>query len=303
MNKKQLTALIKTEKEKNKDLVILAHNYQKPEILEIADYVGDSLDLSRKASVIKENTIVFCGVRFMAETAKILSPQKTVLLPASGATCPMACMITAENVLELKTLHPKAKVVCYVNSTAEVKAVSDACCTSSNALSVVNNIDAEEIIFIPDKNLGAYCQRFTSKKIILWNGFCYVHNSMSLQKLLRIKKVHPRALVLAHPECGKEIIDSADHVLSTNGMLELASKAREKDFIIATETGLLYRLRKENPSKHFYALDSADYCYNMKKTSLLDVYLCLKKRRTIIVLDDEIMKRARLSLQEMLKYA
>ncbi len=301
MNKEELKyRILKLKKEKN--AIILAHNYQKPDIMEIADFIGDSLDLSRKAAEAKEKLIVFCGVRFMAETAKILAPEKMVLLPAQDAGCPMASMINARQVLELKAQYPNAKTVCYVNSTAEVKAVVDVCCTSANALSIVKNIEAEEIIFVPDENLGAYCQRFTQKRIILWKGHCYVHNNIKKSQMEEAIAKYPKAVILVHPECKAEVIDMAHEVLSTNNMLKFVKKSKEKDFIVGTEVGLIYRMAKENPGKNFFPINDDIFCYNMKKTNLMDVYYSLEKEKTKIELSSEIISAAKKSLEVMLKY-
>jgi len=270
MLKKDLVANINKLK-KERHAVLLVHNYQRPEIQEIADYLGDSLDLARKAVKSDAECIVFCGVRFMAETAKILSPDKTVLLPQNDAGCPMADMVTAEDVSELRKKHPKAAVVAYVNSSAEVKAEVDVCCTSSNAIEVIKNINSDEIIFVPDKNLGSYCQRFTKKKIILWTGHCYVHARISADEVRRAKNAMPEAVLMVHPECNPEVIDLADEILSTNGMMTFVRDSKEKKFIVGTEVGLIDRLKREYPDKEFYAAGSVKTCFNMKKITLQDV--------------------------------
>ncbi|MCJ7472413.1 MAG: quinolinate synthase NadA, partial [Actinobacteria bacterium] len=272
--------IAKLKKEKN--AVILVHNYQRPEIQDIADFLGDSLELAREAAKTDARIIVFCGVRFMAETAKILSPKKTVLLPRKEAGCPMADMITAEDLRRLKKNYPDAKVVSYVNTNADVKAESDICCTSANAVKVVKNISAKRIIFTPDKNLAAYCQRFTDKEIIPWNGCCYVHERITEKEVRLAKEKFPDALLLVHPECNPSVIELADEVLSTSGMLNFAKKSDKKRFLIGTEEGLIYRLKKENPGKKFYAAGTAKMCRNMKLTTLNDVYLSLKEERYAI---------------------
>lgn len=291
-----------TKLKKEKDAIILVHNYQRPEIQDIADFLGDSLGLAKQAAETKARIIVFCGVRFMAETAKILSPEKIVLLPRKEAGCPMADMITAEDLRSLKKKHPDAKVVSYVNTSAEVKAESDVCCTSANAIKVVKNICTEKIIFTPDKNLAAYCQRFTDKEIIPWNGYCHVHERITKEEVLLAKEKFPDALLLVHPECKPSVIDLADEVLSTSGMLSFAKKSDKKRFLIGTEEGLIYRLKKENPGKEFYTAGTAKMCRNMKLTTLNDVYLSLKEERYPIELAEGIIKSAQKTLTEMLKY-
>lgn len=288
---------------KKKNAIIMAHNYQRPEIQEIADFLGDSLQLAREAAKTDARIIVFCGVGFMAETAKILSPEKTVLLPVKEATCPMADMITGKELKKLKERYPKAKVVSYVNTNADVKAESDVCCTSANAVKVVQGIDAEEIIFVPDKNLASYCQRFTNKKIIPWDGYCYVHERITKEEVLQAKEKFPDALLMVHPECNPAVIDIADEVLSTGQMVEFAKKSDKKRFLIGTEEGLIYRLKRENPEKEFYAAGSPKTCRDMKLTTLNDVYLALLEERFAIEMPEEIIKLAGNALEEMLKYS
>ena len=290
--------IAKLKKEKN--AVILVHNYQRPEIQDIADFLGDSLELAREAAKTDARIIVFCGVRFMAETAKILSPEKTVLLPRKEAGCPMADMITAEDLRRLRKNHPDAKVVSYVNTNADIKAESDICCTSANAVKVVKNISAKRIIFTPDKNLAAYCQRFTDKEIIPWNGYCYVHERITEKEVRLAKEKFPDALLLVHPECNPSVIELADEVLSTSGMLNFAKKSDKKRFLIGTEEGLIYRLKKENPGKKFYAAGTAKMCRNMKLTTLNDVYLSLKEERYAIELPEGIIESAGKTLTAML---
>ncbi len=285
-----------------KNAVILVHNYQRGEIQDIADYLGDSLGLSQQAKSTKADIIVFCGVRFMAETAKILSPEKKVLLPRDNAGCPMANMVTPQDVLALREKYPRAKVVSYVNTNADVKAVSDVCCTSANAVEVVKNIDSDEIIFVPDRNLGSYVKRFTDKKMILWDGFCYVHDRISKEEVLSAKKRFPEALLLVHPECRPEVIDVADEVLSTSGMLKFTKKSSAKSFLIGTEEGILYGLKKQNPEKVFYNVGTPRVCSDMKLTHLKDVYVALKEEKNEIILPEDIISAAKKSLEEMLRY-
>ena len=285
-----------------KDAVILVHNYQRSEIQDIADFLGDSLALSRQAEELTCKMIVFCGVRFMAETAKIISPDKVVLLPRKEAGCPMANMITKEELQKMKIKYPEARVVSYVNTTAEIKAESDVCCTSANAIAVVQNIDAERVIFIPDKNLANYVSRFTDKEVIPHNGYCYVHDRIRAEDIKKAKEIHPDAVIFVHPECPPEVIELADEVASTGGMLKLARASEARKFIIGTEKGLIYRLKKENPEKEFFAAGPALICHDMKLTRLEDVYLSLKEERYKVEIEDNIAKRARKALNEMLRY-
>jgi quinolinate synthase len=290
-----------TKLKKEKNAIVLVHNYQRPEIQNIADSVGDSLGLAREAAKTDARIIVFCGVRFMAETAKILSPKKMVLLPRKEAGCPMADMITAEDLRKLKEKHADAKVVSYVNTNADVKAESDICCTSANAIEVVRNVKAERIIFTPDKNLAAYCERFVDKEIIPWNGYCYVHEKIRKEEVRLAKEKFPDALLLVHPECNPSVIDLADEVLSTSGMLDFAKKSDKKRFLIGTEEGLIYRLKKENPGKKFYTAGTAKMCRNMKLTTLNDVYFSLKEERYAIELPEGVIKSAGKTLKAMLR--
>jgi len=299
MDYRQLAAEINRLKiEKN--AIILVHNYQIGPIQDIADYLGDSLGLARQAAETDNPLIIFCGVRFMAETAKILSPNKKVLLPRKEAGCPMADMADVETLKQIKSQHPNAKVVTYVNSTAEVKAESDVCCTSANAVEIVQNLSADEIIFTPDKNLAAYVQRFTDKKINLWDGFCYVHDRFSRKEVEQARKNHPDGLLMVHPECRPEVIDLADEVLSTGGMVKIARTSNQKKFLVATEDGMLYRLKKENPDKEFLSVGSVKMCSGMKITRLEDVYTALAEEKYEISLPEKVMDRARTSLERML---
>lgn len=287
---------------KKKDALILVHNYQRDEVQDVADFLGDSLGLSREAEKTSCKMIVFCGVHFMAETAKILSPDKLVLLSRKEAGCPMADMITKEKLEKLKAKYPEAKVVSYVNTTAKIKAESDVCCTSANAVKVVQNINAERIIFIPDRNLASYVSRFTDKEIIPYDGYCYVHNRIRAEEIKKAKEIHPDAVVIVHPECRPEVIDIADEVASTSGMVNFVRKSKARKFIIGTEEGLLYRLKKENPGKQFYTGGAALMCHNMKLTKLEDVYFSLKEERYKVEVSADIIGRARRALDEMLKY-
>ncbi len=289
---------------KQKKGLILSHLYQEDEIQELADFTGDSLELSQKAATAEAEVLIFCGVRFMAETAKILSPQKTVLIPVEEAGCPLADMIEAQDVMVMKEKHPKAAVVCYVNSSAEVKAISDYCCTSSNAAKIVRNIPEEEIIFVPDKNLGSFvAKQVPEKRIILWEGFCPTHNRVTGEDVDNIKKIYPQALLLVHPECRKDVYERADFVGSTSAILKYAKESNAWTMIIGTEKGSLYRLKKENPEKEFVLLSSSMICPDMKKISLDDVYRVLSTMENKVEIDDNIRKRASLALNKMLQYS
>jgi quinolinate synthase len=302
VQQKDLTRKIAELKEKKK-AIILAHNYQLPQIQDTADFLGDSLELSKISKGLKENLIVFCGVRFMAETAKILSAKKKVILPAEDAGCPLADTITVESLKRLKNANPGAPVVSYVNTSAEIKAESDVCCTSANAVSVVKNIASKKVIFVPDQNLGRWVQVHNpSKEIINWPGYCYVHQLFNLSDIESARKNFPGAEILVHPECRPEVQDNADFVLSTSGMLKRAKESAAKVIVVATEEGLIYRLKKENPDKRFYSLGNARICLNMKKTTLGDLYRALEEEKIEITLDKQIIAKAKRALEEMVKY-
>jgi len=286
---------------KERNAVILAHNYQRDEIQEIADICGDSLGLSRQAATTEADVIVFCGVHFMAESAAILSPQKIVLLPVEEAGCPMADMIDLPRLRALKAKHPDAVVVTYVNSSAEIKAESDVCCTSANAVNVANSIDAGKIIFTPDQNLALYVARFTDKEIIPYDGFCPTHYLIDAGAIRRAKQEHPGAKVVVHPECLPEVIDMADHVCSTSGMYKYAKASDADEFIIGTEMGILYRLRKENPGKKFYLPSKHILCPNMKMTTLDWLAQSLRYMRYKVEVPEEVGRRARKALDRMLE--
>ncbi len=284
----------------NKNACLLAHNYQPPEIQDIADFTGDSLELSRKAANCDADVIVFCGVLFMAETASMLSPQRTVLLPEKDAGCPMADMITAEKLAELKEKYPDAVVVCYVNSSAEVKAISDYCCTSSNAVDVVNSIDADkQILFVPDKNLGQFVKERTSRDIVLWPGYCPTHIFATAEDVKKIQAAHSAAITLAHPECPTPVRACADELLSTGQMLKFVKNSDETEFIIATEIGIIHTLKKQNPEKTFYPASEKFICPNMKKITLEKVLFALEDNKYIIKVPDDIAAKARKSLDRM----
>jgi quinolinate synthase len=283
-----------------RNAIILAHNYQRPEVQDIADITGDSLELARAAAAMDGDIIVFCGVDFMAETAAILAPEKTVLLPAIDACCPMAGMVTAEELRFARTRHPDAAVVCYVNTTADVKAESDICCTSANAVTVVNAVPEDEVIFVPDKNLGRYAARFTKKTVLPWEGFCLVHDRYTPADVALAKQAHPDAVVLVHPECRPEVIDCADHVASTSGIVSHVKNAPGTGFIIGTEIGILHRLAKECPGKRCYPLSDKAVCVNMKKTDLVKVRDALVTLRPRIAVPEEVAGRARVAIERML---
>ncbi len=280
--------------------VLLAHNYMRDEVQEIADITGDSLALSQEAAKTTAQVIVFCGVHFMAESAAILAPDKTVLLPRLDAGCPMADMITAEGLRSLKARLPGVPVVTYVNSTAAVKAESDICCTSANALKVVDSLPESEIIFAPDRNLGRYVARFSDKKCHFWDGFCPTHERLKPDAVRRLKDEHPDALFLCHPECSPEVVDLADHVCSTTGMYDWCRDSDARRIIIGTEAGILYRLRRENPDKEFILASPALFCPNMKLTSLEDIAASLRSLTPVVTVAEEIRLPARRALERML---
>ncbi|HHW30611.1 MAG TPA: quinolinate synthase NadA [Clostridiaceae bacterium] len=290
------------ELKKEREAVIVAHNYQVDDVQEIADMVGDSFALSKYCAGSTAKVIVFCGVHFMAESAKILSPEKTVLLPEIDAGCPMADMVTADELREKKKLYPNAAVVCYINSSAEVKAESDVCCTSSNAVKIVKAVKEEEIIFVPDKNLGCYISKIVpEKKIVLWEGFCVTHNRAKVDDVKKARLAHPDAILLVHPECSPEVVEMADFVGSTKQIIDYAKNSHHKKFIIGTEMGVLYNLKNSNPDKTFYLLSPGFICPNMKKTSLLSVYNALSENKYKIELNENIRQKAEKALARMLE--
>lgn len=287
---------------KERNAVILAHNYQPGEIQDIADYSGDSLGLSVEASRTEADVIVFCGVMFMAETAKILSPDKTVLIPERRAGCPMADMISAEELRRLKKENPGSLVVCYVNSTAEVKAESDYCCTSSNAVALVNALpEDKKIIFVPDSHLGHYVKEMTGRDVILYPGYCPTHQMMSTDEIKRARGLYPDAVVLAHPECSEPVKELADQLLSTGQMLKYAKENDAKRFIIATEKGIIHTLKKENPDKEFIEASERAICPNMKKISIDKLLASLEDMRYEVTVPEEISRRARIALDRMIE--
>jgi len=311
---------------KDLNAIILAHNYQRPEVQDIADITGDSLELSRAAAKTDHRVIVFCGVHFMAESASILSPDKTVLLPEITAGCPMADMVTVKGprktrrefytdklgiafefadeftLLDMKKKYPGVPVVAYVNTSAAVKAESDICCTSSNVVKVVNSLKEDTVICIPDRNLSAYAAKRTKKKIITWDGFCNVHQGhLDIEDVNKARRDHPDAVLVVHPECPPEIQDLADQIASTSGMLKFCKESNHKEFIIGTEEGLLHRLRKENPDKKFFIVSNEMVCPNMKRTKLESVLLAMEKMQYVIKVPEDIRIPAKRALDRMLQ--
>lgn len=290
----------KLKKEKN--ALILAHYYQAPEVQDIADAVGDSFALAKMAKETSADIIVFCGVHFMAESAKLLNPQKKVLLPELSAGCPMAEMVTRQEVLELKQAYPQAKVCTYVNSTADVKAVSDICVTSSNAVKIVRALDAQEVIFVPDQNLGRYvAEQVPEKKVILHHGYCATHHRISLQILQDAKAAYPDYLVVTHPECQRDVVEASDYVGSTLQIIQYITASKHQKFLVCTEEGVLHEIKKQNPHKDVVLLSNLLRCPNMKKTTLASVYRVLQEECNEIVFDEAFIAQARKPLDEMLK--
>lgn len=293
------------ELKEEKDVVLLVHNYQRPEIQDVADFLGDSFGLSLDAKKAEQENIVFCGVDFMAESAKILNPNKRVVHPIVKphllARCPMAAMVDAESLRLLKEKHPDASVVSYVNTSAEVKALSDYCCTSANAVNVVKSVPEKKVIFVPDQNLGLYVQRFVKdKEMILWPGYCRTHVWISLDDLRELKKAHPDAKVMVHPECVPEVIDFADHVASTEGMVRYVASSNSKEFIVGTEKELAYRLKKKNPEKEFYTTKKA-VCPNMKQIKIENVVSSMESLQPEVKLKKDIIEKARIPLERMME--
>ncbi len=300
MSQEQLNKEIQRLK-KEKNALILAHTYQNDEVQEIADFIGDSLELSRLAAETSHPALVFCGVHFMAESAALLSPEKTVILPVAEAGCPMAEMADAETVKEWRAKYPKAAVVAYVNTSAAVKAVSDICCTSANALKVIRSLPQEEVIFLPDCNLGSYiAARVPEKKFHLWPGFCRTHHQVTVAEVKQVKKAHPETKLLIHPECRPEVSALADYVGSTKQIVEQVGKMDASTFIIGTEMGIIHGLKKRYPEKKFYLLTPRLVCPNMKKTTLRDVVTALRTLQPVITVPEPIRSQARLSLERML---
>jgi quinolinate synthase len=279
--------------------VILVHNYQRREVQAIADYLGDSLGLARQAAASPAEVIVFCGVHFMAETANILSPGKVTLLPEPEAGCPLADTITAADVRRLREEHPGATVVTYVNSSAEVKAESDYCCTSGNAVQVVQAVGEGEIVFAPDRNLGLYVQRVTGRELIIWDGCCPIHDRITREQIISLRESHPGAPFVAHPECREEVLDLADEVASTQGIYDFARRSPAREVIVGSEAGMLYRLEKENPGKAFFFPSSDALCPDMKLITLSKVARSLRTLEPRVAVPEDIRSRALLAVERM----
>ena len=286
---------------KKRNAVILTHNYQLGEIQDMADFVGDSLELSQKAAETGADVIVFCGVQFMAETASILCPDKVVLLPDIKSGCLMADMITVERLRAKKKEHPQAVVVCYVNSTAEVKAESDVCCTSANAIRIVESLDAQEILFIPDQYLGHYISARTGKKMILWPGFCPTHVRIRPERIKELRQEYPQAKVVVHPECTPEVIALADEVLSTGGMCRYAQRGEVREMVVGTEIGIIHRLKRENPGKRFIPVSEQAICPDMKLITLEKVLWSLEEMSPEVKVPEAIQLRAKAAVDRMLE--
>lgn len=299
-NEMLIEEILKLKEERG--ALVLAHYYQRLEIQKCADFVGDSFELAKRAKEAENNLIVFCGVRFMGESAKILNPTKKVLMPRPDAGCQMADMVTASKLRELKGQYPKAAVVCYVNSSAETKAESDICCTSSNAVRVCESLDTNEIIFVPDKNLGAYVAgKLPDKMFHFYYGYCPVHRNITRDEALKAKKQHPNARLLVHPECEKEVVDLADYVGSTSGIIREAESSTAEEFIIGTEYGVVERLTEYNPGKKFYLLSPKLVCINMKYTSLINLRDCLRDEIGEIDMPEELRLKAFTPLDRMMR--
>lgn len=287
------------ELKRQRNAVILVHNYQRPEMFRIADYIGDSLGLSVKAAETDADVILFCGVKFMAETAKILSPKKTVLLPTLDAGCSLADMATVEKLEEVKKKYPDAAVVSYVNTGADIKAVSDICCTSANAVEVVNSLPNKRVIFLPDKNLGRYVQQHTDKEIILWDGYCFVHDKLDEDTLMEFRQRYPDAKIIAHPECREDLLKLADHICGTGGMAKFAKSDGSKNFVVVTECGMTEKLRQDVPEKNF--LSFCNICPYMKSTTLPLVISSLVNNAHEITLPESTIVNARKAIDRMLQ--
>ena len=294
--KKEIRALLK-----ERNAVMLAHNYQRDEVQEIADLTGDSLGLSIEAAKTAANVIVFCGVHFMAESAAILSPNKTVILPRMDAGCPMADMINAGQLRIEKEKRPGVPVVAYVNTTAEVKAESDICCTSANAVNVTNYVTGERVYMVPDRNLAHYVSLTAKKKMEWWDGFCPTHERLKTEDVLKAKGENPEAVFVCHPECSPEVVKMADHVCSTSGMYKFAKETKAKTIIVGTEMGILYRLKKENPEKKFILPSKALICPNMKLITLEDVAESLREMKNVVTVPEAIRVKAKMALDKMLE--
>lgn len=289
---------------KERNAVILAHYYVADEVQAIADYVGDSYYLSKVATTVEEQVIVFCGVNFMGESAKILNPEKTVLLPDPHADCPMAHMVDVDRINQLRQQYEDLAVVCYINSTAEIKRHADVCVTSANAVKIVKNLPNQHIFFIPDENLGRYvAEQVPEKHIIVNDGFCHVHKSITRDNLIKAKEAKPQAIVLAHPECTTDVLEEADYIGSTSGIIQYATQSTEKEFIVCTEMGVFYELNQKNPDKKFYSVGHRQFCPNMKKISLDKVLRCLEQMAPEVTMEETMRQEAKAPLEAMLVLA
>jgi len=298
-NRELRERLLQLKKERN--AIILAHYYQRDEIQEVADFRGDSFLLAQKAAQTDADTIVFCGVHFMGESAKILAPNKTVLIPDERAGCPMADMVNVEGLRELKKKHPNAKVVTYINSSAEIKAETDIVCTSSNAIKVIQSLDADEIIWVPDKNLGDYVSKFTDKKMIIWEGYCNTHDMLTVKDVYEMRAAYPNAQFVVHPECRPEVVKLADFVGSTTAIIDYCKKSDHNEFIVGTEDGTGYQLRKDSPHKTFHFASKYLVCPNMKVNNLKKLVRCLETMQPQIYVPPEVAEKARVALERMLQ--
>ncbi|GIP45840.1 quinolinate synthetase [Paenibacillus sp. J45TS6] len=299
MNRELKERLKVLKKERN--AIILAHYYQRDEIQEVADFRGDSFLLAQKAAETDAEVIVFCGVHFMGESAKILAPNKKVIIPDERAGCPMADMVNVEGLRKLKEQHPNAKVVTYINSSAEIKAETDICCTSANAVKVIQSLDAEEIIWVPDKNLGHYVQQHTDKKMIIWEGYCNTHDMLTIKDVVEMRAKYPDAEFVVHPECRPEVVEMGDFVGSTTAILEYCKKSDRKQFIVGTEDGTGYQLRVDSPDKTFHFATKFLVCPNMKVNNLKKLVKALETMKPEIYVPPAVADRARLSLERMLQ--
>ncbi len=297
-DKRKLAELI-SQLKAEKDAVILAHNYQREEIQEIADYVGDSLGLIREGARTSARIVVLCGIRFIAEAVTILSPEKIVLLPRKEAGCPMADTVTPEDVRKLRLEQPQADFVCFVNTDASVKAECDVCCTSSNALQVVNKLDGDEVVFIPDRNLASWVSKYTPKKILPWFSFCFVHERIDSQSIHKTRELHHDVSIIVHPGCRPDVVHLADKVLSTEEMVEFSKTSAAQKIAVGSEEGLVHRLHKESPQKTFYTVGTAKMCKNMKITTLEDAYLALKEEKHKMEIPEAVSVRAGRTLERM----
>jgi quinolinate synthase len=285
---------------KERNAIILAHYYQRDEIQEIADFRGDSFLLAQKAAQTDADVIVFCGVHFMGESAKILAPNKKVIIPDERAGCPMADMVNVEGLRALKRQHPNAKVVAYINTSADIKAETDICCTSANAVKVVNSVDSDEIIWVPDKNLGDYVSKFTNKKMIIWEGYCNTHDMLTVKDVEEMKAMYPNAQFVVHPECRPEVVKLGDFVGSTTAIIKYCKESDCKEFIVGTEDGTGYQLRKDSPDKTFHFATKYLVCPNMKVNNLKKVARCLETMQPEIFVPEDVANKARASLERML---